>query len=99
MKIVSPQGQPRQAAAFTPPATRLPSLAGSRVGVLVNEAGSALITNWDEMSHQLTRLLSQREGAVPGLRETKDLMSAPAPNELIERLAQTSDAVVNGLGK
>jgi hypothetical protein len=98
MRIVNPQGQSRQAVAITPIAARLQTLAGGRVGVLVNEAGSALITNWDGMSHQLSRMLIDREGTVPGSREIKPMMSAPAPNDLIDRLA-ASDAVVNGLGK
>ena len=99
MRIVNPQARPRKAAVNDHPAARLTELKGRRLGVLINEPGSALITNWEGMSQQLQDVLAERQNLRSVHREIKPKMSAPAPPELIERLASYADAVVNGLGK
>jgi hypothetical protein len=98
MRIVDPRGRVPEAGELLPPSPRLPSLEGRRLGVLVNEAGRALITDWDGMSLHLQDLLQERQGVAGFERIVKPLMSAPAPAEVIDRLSGMA-GVINGLGK
>jgi len=98
MRIVDPQGHVREAADAVALAPRLRGLEGRQLGVLVNEAGRALITDWDGMSLRLQELLAERHGVVGFERLVKPLMSATAPAEMIDRLSGMA-GVINGLGK
>ncbi len=72
-------------------APRLPSLKGAKVWILVN--GKAWgFTFFDEVS----RLLRQEYGAETMITR-KGSSNAPATPETLEELAQTCDAVVDGV--
>lgn len=98
MRIVNPAGRVREAAEVLEPSPRLAGVAGVRLGVLVNEAGRAMITDWDGMSLHLQKLLAERQGVAGFERLVKPILSAPAPVEMIDRLAGMA-GVINGLGK
>jgi hypothetical protein len=78
---------------------RLETLAGCTLGIVINEAGSALATNWDSISRRLERLLNDQFGPIRTHREVKSKMSAPAPPEFVRRVGEKTQAVINGLGK
>jgi len=99
LRIVDPVGIPRTVARDKPLASRLSALDGSRLGFLINEAGSALVTNWPAITVKVEQRLQTRHRLAHVFREIKPKMSAPAGPEIIDRFVRQADGVVNGLGK
>jgi|ERR1700685_1805673 hypothetical protein len=98
MWVLDPTGYLRVAASVEL-SPRLATLTGCTLGVVINEPGSSLATNWDSISRRLERLLNNQFGPIDVHRETKPKMSAPAPPEMIHRVGEKTQAVINGLGK
>lgn len=98
MRVLDPTGYLRVARSIEL-SPRLEALAGCTLGIVINEAGSALATNWDSISRRLERLLNDQFGPIRVHREVKSKMSAPAPPEFVRRIGEKTQAVINGLGK
>jgi hypothetical protein len=98
MRVLDPTGYLRVARSIEL-SPRLETLEGCTLGVVINEAGSALATNWDSISRRLERLLNDQFGPIRVHREVKSKMSAPAPPEFVRRVGEKTQAVINGLGK
>lgn len=76
-----------------PLAPRVDSLAGKRVGILWNGKPNA-----DLLLDRIGEHLAERFGAVVAVRAVKPNVSAPAPPDVIQRLIQECDVVVNAIG-
>jgi hypothetical protein len=99
LRVLSPVGIPRPPAAHFELAARLDGLHGKRIGVLINEAGSKLVTDFEGMARCFEETLKEQFRLASTTREIKPILSAPAPGEMLDRLARGSDGVINGLGK
>lgn len=98
-RVLSPVGVPRPAAQRRELAMRLDTLQSKRLGVLINEAGSKLVTDFEGTARYLAQALDVQFKLASRMLEIKPTMSAPAPGEMLDRLARGSDGVINGLGK
>ncbi len=76
-----------------PIAARPDSLAGKRLGVLWNGKPNA-----DILLDRVAGLLAERFGVTVTVQTTKPNVSAPAPPDVIQRLIQECDVVVNAIG-
>jgi hypothetical protein len=76
-----------------PLAARPGSLAGWRLGIRWNEKPNANI-----LLGRLRELLAERYGAMATAWEVKPVASAPAPSDVIQKLIQECDVVVNAVG-
>ena len=100
MRLIDPTGTVRKKSDIHPRAPRPPNgLQGLNLGILLNEEGSQLVTNWDAISQQLLTQLSEAYGINYVIREVKPILSQPAPEEILVRLTDASDVVINGIGK
>ena len=96
IELVDPRGAP---AATTP--TRLaPGRSGppQRLGFLCNEPAHLTGPHFEGYTRVLERQLRQRLGGLTVTREVKPVLSRPADDEQLDRLADC-DGVVNGLAK
>jgi hypothetical protein len=94
--ILDPTGTARAGAAAGRPAAaraaRRASLAGARVGLLINTK-----TNARPFLDEVGRLLAERYGVTVTSR-TKTNFAVPEPDDVIKELARDADVVVTGVG-
>lgn len=92
--ILDPTGATRvQKKAAAPRAARRSSLAGARVGLLINTKQNAR-----PFLEEVGRLLAEEHGAVITTRHTKLNFAAPESQEVIKDLAAQAEVIVTGVG-
>jgi hypothetical protein len=92
--ILDPTGATRTAARpAASRAPRRPSLAGARVGLLINTKQNAR-----PFLLELGRILEEDYGAASVTERTKQNFAVPEPAEVIKELAAAADVVVTGVG-
>ena len=92
--ILDPTGATRMKnKAAAPRAPRRASLAGARVGLLINTKQNAR-----PFLEEVGRLLVEEHGAVIATRHTKLNFAAPESEEVIKDLAAEAEVIVTGVG-
>ena len=81
------------ASAAVPRAARPAALAGLRLGLLANGKSNGMA-----LLERIAARLAERHGVAVVLREAKTNASAPAPEDIAERLASRCGAVVTAVG-
>lgn len=76
-----------------PRAARRPSLAGARVGLLINTKQNAR-----PFLEHVGRLLVEEHGAASLTRRTKLNFAVPEPGDVVKQLAAEVDVIVTGVG-
>jgi hypothetical protein len=92
--ILDPTGATRlQKKAAAPRAPRRASLAGARVGLLINTKQNAR-----PFLEEVGRILKDEHGVASVTERTKLNFAVPESDEVIKELAATSDVVITGVG-
>jgi len=100
IRVIDPRGAVREDTEKHHRSPRLQDgLQGLRVGILLNEEGSQLVTNWDAISQGMIAELRCTYGVLDFCREVKPILSKPAPEEILKRLCDDVEVVINGIGK
>ena len=91
--ILDPTGGTRLKKAAAPRAPRRPSLAGARVGLLINTKQNAR-----PFLLEVGRILTEEYGAASVTQRTKLNFAVPEPEDVIKGFAAEVDVVVTGVG-
>jgi hypothetical protein len=92
--ILDPTGATRRGAKpAAPRAARQPTLAGARIGLLINTKQNAR-----PFLEQVGRLLVEDHGAASVTQRTKLNFAVPEPAEVVKQMAAEVDVVVTGVG-
>lgn len=91
MKVLSPVGEKQRTEARDELAPRLATLSGKVVGIVDDGAGKAYFQRIEE-------LLKEKVKPAQIIRKVRPHLSQPSPAELLDEIAQVSDAVIVGVG-
>ena len=91
MKVLSPVGEKKRTEVRDELAPRLATLSGKVVGIVDDGAGKAYFQRIEE-------LLKEKIKPAQIIRKVRPHLSQPSPAELLDEIAQASDAVIVGVG-
>ena len=91
MKVLNPVGEKKSTGIKDKLAPRPDTLSGKVIGIIDDGAGKAYF-------QQIKKLLQEKVKPARIIHRVRPHLSQPSPIELVDEIAQASDAVIVGIG-